>query len=409
MAVIWQKTNFLGVRFREHKTRKHGVRFDRCFSIRYKLNGKDKEEVVGWSSEGVTAEKAFNLLSTLRENQRTGKGFQTIAQMREENQIQSENEKKELILQEHKLITMNKFWVESYLPDAEANKKESTMESERFLYSKWIKPVFGEVPLCSLDVTKLDKFMLNMKKTDKSAATIRYVFAIISQIWNKAVFLNIVDGECPTKKIKKPQQDNRRMRFLSQEEAKLLLEALERRSQDMHDIALISLFCGLRAGEIHSLTWGVVNFGEESILIRDTKSGKNRHAFMTAEVKAMLERRFTDQSKLDLVFPSSKGGKRRWVSDTFVRAVNELGLNNSGEFETDEKGEQIPILISDTRQRIVFHSLRHTFASWLVQQGTPLYTVAELLGHSTLEMTQRYSHLAPTTLKQAIKGLENIL
>lgn len=63
MAVIWNKTNFLGVRFREHVTRKHGIRPDRCFSIRYKLNGKDKEEVAGWASEGMTAEKAFKMLA----------------------------------------------------------------------------------------------------------------------------------------------------------------------------------------------------------------------------------------------------------------------------------------------------------------------------------------------------------
>jgi len=70
MAYTWHKTNFLGVRYREHPKRKHGVRFDRCFSIRYKILGKDKEEVVGWSSEGKSAEDAFRLLSIIRENVR---------------------------------------------------------------------------------------------------------------------------------------------------------------------------------------------------------------------------------------------------------------------------------------------------------------------------------------------------
>ena len=45
MAVKWHKTSFLGVRYREHTTRKHGIRPDRCYSIRYKVDGKDKEEV----------------------------------------------------------------------------------------------------------------------------------------------------------------------------------------------------------------------------------------------------------------------------------------------------------------------------------------------------------------------------
>ena len=76
---------------------------------------------------------------------------------------------------------------------------------------------------------------------------------------------------------------------------------------------------------------------------------------------------------------------------------------------TNENGQQMPVKIQDARQRVVFHSLRHTFASWLVQRGTPLYTVAELMGHTTLEMTKRYSHLAPDSLRKAALSLEGSL
>ena len=96
----------------------------------------------------------------------------------------------------------------------------------------------------------------------------------------------------------------------------------------------------------------------------------------------------------DYVFPARDGGQRRWVSDTFERVVEALGFNDG---------------IEDARQRVVFHSLRHTFASWLVQRGVPLYTVAELMGHTTLEMTKRYSHLAPDTMRAAAMGLSGIL
>ena len=54
-----------------------------------------------------------------------------------------------------------------------------------------------------------------------------------------------------------------------------------------------------------------------------------------------------------------------------------------------------------------FHSLRHTFASWLVQTGVDLYTVQKLMGHSTISMTERYAHLAPDNLKSAVKKLED--
>ena len=98
-----------------------------------------------------------------------------------------------------------------------------------------------------------------------------------------------------------------------------------------------------------------------------------------------------------------------WVSDTFARTVDELGLNNTGEVIQDKDGNDIPVRITDARQKVVFHTLRHTFASWLVQQGTPLYTVAELMGHSTLEMSRRYSHLAPDTLRKAALSLQGHL
>jgi integrase len=64
--------------------------------------------------------------------------------------------------------------------------------------------------------------------------------------------------------------------------------------------------------------------------------------------------------------------------------------------------------ISDNRQKVVIHTTRHTFASWLVQKGTPLYTVSKLMGHSSIRMTERYAHLAPDTQRAAAMELEGI-
>ena len=67
MAAKWIKTNFPGVRFREHPTRKTGVKRDQYFTIRYKLAGKDKEEGLGWASQNWTATKAYDRLKELKE------------------------------------------------------------------------------------------------------------------------------------------------------------------------------------------------------------------------------------------------------------------------------------------------------------------------------------------------------
>lgn len=62
--------------------------------------------------------------------------------------------------------------------------------------------------------------------------------------------------------------------------------------------------------------------------------------------------------------------------------------------------------ITDRRQKVVAHTLRHTFASWHVMAGTDIYTLKELLGHSVIQMTERYSHLAPAALQNATRGFE---
>lgn len=402
MAVTWYKTKFLGVRFREHKSRKHGGnRPDKCFSIRYKLNGQDKEEVVGWSTQGVTAESAFKLLAQLRENARLGTGPLTLAELRASNEEKSLRERQAQAQNQAEQITFSGFWESDYFPNAQLTKKTGTIASERWLYNKWIAPIIGNIPLQRLSIREVETIVNEARKDKKSAATIRYILAIISQVWHKAEILGVVIGDCPCKKIKKPRQDNRRIRFLTKDEADRLLAELALHSKDMRDIALLSLYTGMRAGEIHALRWVNVNFANETIEIVDTKSKKNRTAFMPPEVKEMLLNRRDDKDNSDLVFPGKKGRQRKEVSDTFDRAVNKLGLNDSGAFTMNDAGEEVPVRITEARQRVVFHTLRHTFASWLVQKGIPLYTVSELLGHSTIDMTRRYSHLAPNTLRAA--------
>ena len=409
MAVTWHKTGFLGVRYRKHSSRKNGVEFDRCYSIRYKIDGKDKEEVVGWGSEGTTPETAFLDLAKIRENIRKGIAPQSLAAIRRQNEQQAEEEAKALRLQEKAAITFSDFWDSEYFPEAKLEKRPTTMESEYWLFSKWIKPQLGNIPLQKIGVLQVKELSLHAQEAGKSAATVRYILAVVSQVWRKASQQGLVDGENPVSKVKKPRKDNRRMRFLSPEEANRLLEALEPRSMDVYDAATLSLFSGLRAGEIHALTWGDIDWTNGTIFVRDPKNKNNRHAFISNEVKKMLERRMDKQAKTALIFPATNGKVRRWVSDTFARVVDALGFNDTGAFATNKVGEKVPIKIQDDRQRVVFHTLRHTFASWLVQGGTPLYTVGELMGHTTLEMTRRYSHLAPSSLKEAAFSLQGKL
>ena len=385
------KSKYPGVRYREHPQRKHGVKPDKYFFIRYKLDGKDKEEGLGWSSEGMTEQKAAARLAELKEAKRTGHGALTLAERRREAKTQREQDERESIQKAKEEIKFKDIFEGPYLEHARNNKKPNSVATEQGLYNKWLHPVIQELPIKDISPFHLERIKKNMANGGLTPRTQYYALCVVRQVFNFSRDHDICDYPSPTSRIKKPTMDNRRLRFLTHEEAGVLLHYLNEHSPNLHDMALISLHCGLRAGEIFRLTWGDVDFDRELLTLKDTKSGRNRVAYMTAAVRKILISKKTSEPGA-LVFPGRGGIKRSWVSNAFERAVNTLGFNDG---------------INDARQKVVFHTLRHTFASWLVEQGTDLYSVKELMGHSTLSMTERYSHLSPEKLRETIKTFES--
>jgi integrase len=110
---------------------------------------------------------------------------------------------------------------------------------------------------------------------------------------------------------------------------------------------------------------------------------------MTDIVKRTLQEQ--PKGKTDYVFESRNGGKMTQVSRAYYRAVKKAGLNHGPD------GKEM----TSRKHRINFHSLRHTYASWLAIAGVPLYTIKELMGHKSIEMTMRYAHLCPDHKREA--------
>lgn len=403
MSYLWHSSKFRGVRFREHPTRKHGIVPDRYFAIRYQLDGKRREEALGWASQGWTEQKAALELEKLRSSGRTGDGPCSLREKRKEHAAKRQAETEAETRKLRDAHTLRQFFEKTYYPAqqneaATGQKSPQSIRREEELFRLYIAPALGDKSL--KDIAAFDLERLKKRMHDKKCAprSIAYGLAVVRQMFNHARRLGLYTGDNPVAKIKKPMADNRRVRFLTHEEADRLLGALALKSPNVHDMALLSLHCGLRAGEIFGLERGDLDIERGVITIRGTsmkagtrtKSGKTRPAIMTEAVKAMLARRVHGQHH-DLVFPDRDGKKTAAVSDTFKRVVADLGFN---------KG------VEDDRQKVVFHTLRHTFASWLVEQGVDLYTVKELMGHGTLAMTERYSHLDPEKLQRAVKTLE---
>ncbi len=390
MAVTWIKTNFPGVRFYEHATRKHGVQKDKYFAIRFQACGRRREEGLGWASDGWSAAKAAQALGELKKAATTGEGPCSLAEKRQQAEEKRQAEAEARAQEERDNVTFGHVFLDSYFPIARKNKSLRSWQKEDQCYRLWIAPVLADKPLKDIAPIHLERIKKNMADAGRAARSITYTLAVVRQVFNFARDHDFFAGQNPVTKIKKPSADNRRVRFLTHDEADRLLAALAEKSPQVHDMALLSLHCGLRAGEVFSLTWGDVDLDRGVLTLRDTKSGKTRAAIMTDAVKSMLEAK-ERRGPADLVFPSETGRKVGQVSQSFVKTVNALGLNNG---------------VTDRRQKVVFHTLRHSFASWLVEQGVDLYTVKELMGHGTLAMTERYSHLSPDKLRRAVKTLE---
>lgn len=389
----YKSTKYPGVRYREHKTRKHGILPDQYFFIRYQKNGKRKEEGVGWASEGWTPQKVALKLAELKTAAVTGKGEARLSDARAKIEAEKKQEQERQEQEARDNLNLTTYFKEIYYPAISQEKKESAHVREESLFRLWVDPVMGNKPLKDISAFDLERLKKAMLKKGRAPRSVEYALTTLGQIFRHAERLGYFQGDIPTTKVKKPKYDNKRVRFLSHDEAHHLLGILQKKSQETYEMALMSLHCGLRAGEVFSLTWKDVDLDHGLITLLDTKSSKTRTVSITADVKAFFMAK--DQSgKQDLVFPDRKTGRaRKQISKSFPRAVNEAGLNDG---------------IEDRRQRVTFHTLRHTFASWLVMEGISLYDVKELLGHATLTMTERYAHLAPDRNKKAAATMEQV-
>lgn len=363
----YRDPKYQGVFLRMSSVKRHRRAADKCFDICYRdQRGKLIWEKVGWASEGYTAVEASQVRA---------------------DRLRAIRHGDELPKKRSAEVTLGEVW-KKY--DEWLNTGKRQPEDDRGYYKKHIEPIFKDRPLSKISPFDIEKLKIKLTNRDLAPATVKHVLVLIRQLINKAIAWGMWSGENPIKKVKLPRLNNQRERFLSREEAKKILEEVQKVSPHTYDICLLSLHTGMRAGEIFDLKWSHIDTENGLIHIADPKSGRARKAFMTKTIKRIFQSLEVGKPE-DYVFPSRDGVRIDRVSNSFIRAVDELKLNEG---------------ITDPRQRVVFHSLRHTFASWLAIQGTPILTIKELLGHQSLAMTERYSHLSPDHKRQAVEGIE---
>jgi integrase len=384
-----------GVRYRNHPTRKHGAVPDRYYQIRYRRNGKRYADAIGWASNGVTPKKCYDILLELHENHIIGKGPTTLAEKRLETKIKKEAEERRKAAAEKR--TFKAFFYGVFLPNAASRerpkdnmKKNSNAVKIEGQARIWMNPVVGNMPFDKIGLTEIEQIRTNLARAGRSPRTQQYIFRTFAMVWNAAIDHELTEKRCPTKasSFKLPKVDNQRMRFLTEEEERLLLGIVRHKSLQAYQMCVVSLDAGLRWGEITRLTWGDVDLVNARLIILDPKTSDR--------IVPMPERLLTIFRSMPfgvpdkLVFPNHEGQKHKEPFWPIRTAFKESGLNDS---------------VTNRKMIASFHTLRHTYASRLVQRGIDLLRVARLMGHSDIKMTTRYAKLDEKDLHEAVKVL----
>ena len=169
-----------------------------------------------------------------------------------------------------------------------------------------------------------------------------------------------------------------RIVFHTPEEIDKLLNACP--SDTWRLVVLLGADAGLRRGEMINLRWEDVDFEHNQLYIAPNKTEYHRYVPMTESLRNALQR--------------AKVGAENGFVVNFGRVRSKESL--SSRYREIAKEAGVPSFL---------HKLRHTFASQLVQNGVELYTVSQLLGHRSIQMTEIYAHLAPASLHRAVFNL----
>lgn len=379
MAYKWHATAHPGIRYREHPTRLWNKNPDRYFALRYYRNGRRIEEGLGWQSQGWTIKKCADLRAELEKSNRIGEGPSTLAAKRQDLRRQAtldaagkENSYRSLV-ERH------------YLPWANREKKSAWLDTIRF--TNHLFPEFGDLPLSAITPQSVLAYRDRLLET-LSRSTVVQILALLRKSINLFAQYGLYNQRNPVSDVKMPRLDNARERFLSREEYNRLVEATaSMEDQDLHDAIILAVHTGMRLGEISRLVVQDVDLTHGFLTVREDDGKPGGKIPLNKTVLAMLRERLSGRA--GLVFTATdKRGKA--LSKKFTRLAYRLGLNDGTE---------------DRQHVLTFHSLRHTFASWLAMADVDLYRIQKLMRHKTFAMTQRYAHLRPSWLRDDVEIL----
>lgn len=274
---------------------------------------------------------------------------------------------------------------------AERFEKEYASQRRSSHYTNRLKPLkafFGERLLKDIRRGELDVYAAHRAR-QVGPSTLRKDLIAVGTMFKVAVRWNVLEAS-PAVDLQKPPEPDHKTRYLSADEWAGLRDAAP---PWLRPILAVAVGTGARLKEVVSLTWGDYDKAAGQLYIGgvDSKTGRGRTVPVSEFVRQVLE-----------------GVPRRLRSPfIFTDSASEPHTSNEARLRVGRacKALMVAVGIDDA----TFHTLRHTCASWLVQNGAPLLEVQKLLGHSTPVVTQRYAHLSPEHLRGTIAKLDAVL
>lgn len=245
----------------------------------------------------------------------------------------------------------------------------------------------GDLNISTMTRQTAQKFISSVFSNAKGASALYH--RTLKAAFNRAVEWEYIK-ENPFKYVKLPRTIKKIPLYIEEGELNKILKETE--NPDLEDLFALAFYSGLRLGEILNLKWEHINFQEKMIYVRNQKGftlkgKKDRVVPINSKLEDILKTRYENIPGTEerYVFEKCPGIKYNadFVSKKFKKSIIAAGLNSD----------------------IHFHTLRHSFASNLVQRGASLYVVKELMGHSDISTTQVYSHLNTESLITAIRLL----
>lgn len=250
-----------------------------------------------------------------------------------------------------------------YMEHAKINKR-SWLRDEQML--EHLQGFFGtQRELSDIGAADIEDYKIR-RRAKVCGSTVNRELALLKRMFNLATNWDQFLGSNPVRKVKFFRELNTGSRILSPEEEERLLRSA---FPFLEDLIRFGLNTGLRVGEIFSLRWSNVDMEKSILNVFAQKTERTRTVPVNAEARKVLQV-WAQNKKNDFVFYNHGTGKPFVdLKAGFGLACRKAGIEG-----------------------VTWHTLRHTFASRLVSRGVDIVTVQQLLGHSTVTVTMRYTH-----------------